>query len=140
MKGKQGTKTKDIDGGFSAMEGQVIKQEKNNMEQMIQDKINQNNWDLQLKQGNMNHMNHGGVGHGLVNVNNPVNVAQYRPGFASMGQQNMEMTQEKMMAITGGRDQNQIDMLTMLSYYCGQYGHRSDGCKNAKMLILQHRF
>jgi Zinc knuckle len=44
-----------------------------------------------------------------------------------------------MMAImqaTKGNDNNQIDTSMMLCYSCGQYGHRSNECKNAKNFEL----
>jgi hypothetical protein len=44
MKGKQGTKTKDIEGGFAAMEDQVEGQDKNNLKRIIKDTVNMTIW------------------------------------------------------------------------------------------------
>jgi hypothetical protein len=54
-KGKPGPQAKDINGGFMDIEAQVEKQGKNNVEQLIQEKINQAMKDMQIKaeQGNL---------------------------------------------------------------------------------------
>jgi hypothetical protein len=49
MKGKQGTKTKDIEGGFAAMEDQVEGQDKDNLKKMIKDTINTTIQEFQVK-------------------------------------------------------------------------------------------
>jgi hypothetical protein len=41
MRGKQGSKLKDINGGFAAIETHATKQDQSNVEMMIQDKIKQ---------------------------------------------------------------------------------------------------
>jgi Zinc knuckle len=56
-----------------------------------------------------------------------------------MGNFNYRMTPEVVMAIVEaakGRDANQLDTTTMLCYSCGQFGHWSDRCKNARNFEL----
>jgi Zinc knuckle len=48
----------------------------------------------------------------------------------------MGHTQEMIMAMTGNRDQSQIGPQVMICYNCGQFGHRSEGCTNAKNFDL----
>jgi hypothetical protein len=49
MKGKQGHKTKDIEGGFAAMKNQVEGQDNNNLKKMIKDTINTTIQEFQVK-------------------------------------------------------------------------------------------
>jgi hypothetical protein len=67
MRGKQGPRVKDINGGFAALEIQAVKQDQVNVEMMIQDKINKAMRDMHINVG-QNNLSQGGAGHGVGNA------------------------------------------------------------------------
>jgi hypothetical protein len=145
MKGKQGHKTKDIEGGFAAMENQLEGQDNNNLKKLTKDTINTTICEFQVKTNAVlgNQIKQEEQGFQRMNkVGNKVNQGWY----TNMGYANFGLSLEAVMAIMEalqGRDLNQGDP-NMLCYNCGKYGHCSDGCKNVRNAdlvaqIFKHR-
>jgi hypothetical protein len=130
MRAKTGTRAKDIDGGFAAMEIQAAKQDQANVERIIQDKINKAMREMNIN-GGQNNPSQGGAGHGMGDgVSQGVgqglmqnNAGRFRQDASATGQHNMGYAQEIMMAMAGNRDQSQIETQMVICYNCGQYGH-----------------
>jgi hypothetical protein len=72
MRGKQGPRVKDINGGFNTIETQSIKQDHSYVEMIIQDKINNAMREMHINAGQTNQTSQGVgsvVGHGLMQCN-----------------------------------------------------------------------
>jgi Zinc knuckle len=136
MKGKSGNKTKDIEGGFAAMETQGAGNDKDNLKKLIKDTINSTIREYQEKTNTGSGNQFKSEEQKLQQMNKIGNKANQ--GFMSMGNTGnakFGLTPEAVMAMleaSQGRDPNQGENTNMLCYNCGQYGHRSDGCKYAR--------
>jgi Zinc knuckle len=119
------------------MEVQVEAKEKDNLKRMIQEMINTTIREFQVKHqaSAANHANVEGLGGGAMNGSNGAKAVKGDIRFNNMGNNNYMMTPEAVMAIVEAakvRDLNQLGTMTMLCYNCGQFGHRSDRCRNAR--------
>jgi TolA-binding protein len=101
LRGKTGTKVKDIEGRFAAMEVQVEAKEKDNLKRMIQETINTTLREFQVKHQApaANHANVEGLGRGAMNGSNGAKAVKGDIGFNNMGNINYMMTPEAVMAI-----------------------------------------
>lgn len=104
MKGKTGTKAKDIEGGLAAVDTQAQVNEKDNLKWLIQETINMTIHEFSIKHQPTNtHHGQGGCGHGLATVSTgnmgTSNMGLSNPGHAVMGQPSLGISLEMMMAI-----------------------------------------
>jgi hypothetical protein len=101
MKGKQGSKTKDIEGRFAAMEYQVAGQDKDNLKRMIKDTINTTIREYQGKINATSGNQIKSVEQGYQQINksgNKVNQGGYT-NMGNAGNANFGLTPEAVMAI-----------------------------------------
>jgi Zinc knuckle len=128
-KGKAGLKTKDIEGGFAAVDEMS---DKDNLKQLIQETINTTICKYSIKHQPVSGVPiSGGAGGQSLTAKYPASIQEPKP--------NVNVTAEMMTAIiqaTKTKAADQIDSSTMLCYNCGLYGHQANNCKNAKNFEL----
>jgi hypothetical protein len=142
MKGVTREKVKEIEGGLAAMEEVMQVQEdagnlKDNLKRLIQETLTTTIHEYHVKHQGGHGMGGGGGGFGLAAIGQPSVAPQVASSSNGM---TAEMVMALIQAAVPGHgtpaikpaEPAQIDQSTMICYQCGQFGHRSNECKNPK--------